>query len=284
MTLGRLKFTGVNIVAKYLELKNDNGVTVITDEYPLPCLLSRTLQVTDYQYPTRTQVKTFYTNWTCNNTRVVKSASTLRGLGFNLDDTEDSLKLIRKNLISFYRSTSGVGVFANCVINITNGMYTLNSIAKANALGVEVEVCIFCLNPKILMPSPIGGHFKDANGNTVFDFMRGALQVIGTMQGPVNLGQQVAASYLFNIPNGLDTNNVFLSARSGLPFYSAYRITASGVSWNYTSFEPVISFTSTQMTVNLVRQRSFAGDNSSYSYGGYYENVAYVVQPRGVYL
>lgn len=277
------------IVAKYLELRNDNNNVVIDDQFPLPCLIYRQKLVTDYK-PTIASNIAFYYWYTYfgvgKQIKIESGVDELYSLGFNLPFSQENVKRINDSLLVFYRTDSGkpVGAYASISYNTKTGISTLMFQLVANELGVEGEIAVYCTDPTILFPRDFGGHFKDENGNVVFEFMRGALQVVGAMYGGVNTYNNPAATYNFTIPSELDRSNVFISYRSGLPFHTAYKISSGGVKQYAVSYAPVLTYTDSNLRVDLVRQGSLGGSNNVFSYGGYFENIAYIVQPEGLYI
>ena len=276
-------------MANYLELRNDNNVTVINDEFPLPCLLFRGTVTTNVNNtPVGVNAFRLYASYNYYGmvTKVATVSDDLYSLGINLPYSSENITLFNNNIIAFYRSDSGQGCMAqfSLVQSSSSNPVELQVVLSSSALGVSGEIVAYCLNPKLLLPRNFGGHFKNSSGEVVFEFMRGPMQIIGTMSGAVNTYNDPAATYEFNIPSGLDANNVFISCRSSLPFHSAYKINSKGVSQSSSIYEPRLTWTTSKLTVNLVRQSPISGTNSVYSYGGYFENIAYVVQPRGWYI
>lgn len=281
----------VVIVANYLEIKNDNNIVVINDQYPLPCLIYRgTFTATD-EYADQPGLSVFrFYSWNRFYSRVIRTATKpndLRSLGFDLDFSDDNVNYIKRVLTGFYRTETGQGCF--CVIKLApvsnnkDNPYELIFEFQSNTKNTVGEMAVYCLDPKILFTTGMGGHFKNASGDIVFDFMRGPMQIIGTMSGGVNTYNDPAATYNLPIPSGLNEKNVFISAKSMLPFHSAYRL-GNTITQYATLYEPRMTFTPGNLKVELRRQSPINGSNSVYSFGGFFENVAYIVQPQGWYI
>ena len=274
-------------MANYLELKNDNQNVVINDLYPIPSLIYRGNSLTDTQFNYGVYLIAFlYTHWDWYGGIILKDSPTIGGLGFDLPESEASLDIINKNLLTMYRTDAGVGCFAkaSCRKKSDGTGYVLSISVESNTQNLSVEAAVYVLNPKILKASPIGGSFRDTDGKLVFDFMRGAMQIIGTMSGGVNPTQNIAATYNLEIPSGLDQSNVFITARSGLPFLYWYTMRPGGITQYFTAFEPVMTFSQNNLQIQLVSQKPINNVSGSKSYGGFFENVGYVVQPKGVYI
>ena len=112
------------------------------------------------------------------------------------------------------------------------------------------------------------------------------VQHVGTLNGNVNVGANVsvAATFTVTTPPNLNQQHLYISQRSTLPFYAAYRISSGGVSYASTIYRPVSTFTNaTTLRVQLIAQRNVSGSNSAQSYSGFFENVIYCPFESDIY-
>lgn len=293
-------------MAEYFNLINDNNEVVIDDKFFIPMLIYRGKYSTNIHLPPVTQwIKMrFYTHWEWVGRLSLGRKGTMKELGLvpRIDQTPDmdEQKLtevraeagrISKLFITCARTdvpNTGVSgrleLISYWVDNNTRLEFELLITFQSRFQGTPVELAIYCMDSRVLRASNIGFQIFHDTGEVLFDAFRGVFQVIGVMNGGVDVWKNPAATYVFQIPKIIDKKDVFVSCRSGLPYFSAYRIHNSGVDWNYTSFEPRLEFTQDSLIVRLMRQKDFGGSNSAYGYGGYFENVVYCMQPEGIYL
>lgn len=276
----------VAFVAKYIEIINDNKIVVIDDTYLAPKLIARLTIDTNFTRPEDQWAIPMYATWKTTGTHYIKETNTLRELGFDYDDTSEAISEINSTLFVFARSLTGRGlkVTARVSKSGTTGKYVISIKLDSDILGDEAEVCLYSASPK-LQPLPYGMAAYNEKGEMVFDALRGVLQNIGTIGGGVNVWQDPAAVYTIDVPTDIKKEDVFISFRSGMPYYSAYKISSGGVSYGDTNYEPIMDMTQKgKIIVRLIRQRYVAGNNSSYGYGGYFENVICCTQPPGIYI
>lgn len=274
----------VDTVAEYLRIVNDNNIMVVDENSVIPKLLYRGTLVTDVNLTNNTAIRRFDPTWTKQSGfTVVKEASTLRGVGFDYDDTTANVSFIEKQLIAFGRSSDNVGFDCSVVLTYANGLYSLKVSAFSDTQGAAFEVAVYAFDVRV-MPSKFGVHVYDPSGTLVFDALKGCMQNIGTIGGGnLSMGASTAATYNIVTPTGLSASNIFISFRSQLPYYAAFKISSGGVSWADTCYVPRMAITNGNVKVELVKQRS-TGSSSSYSFGGYFENVVYIKQPPGTYI
>ncbi|WP_139851368.1 hypothetical protein [Acinetobacter pullicarnis] len=271
-------------MAKYVEIRNANGNVIIDDEYAIPKFLMRGKLIT-----TDSAGKRIYlidgNTFKYSRLRPVMSFTTLRELGFDLDTNAINVDYIIYNLMLFTRTSSEIPYFASISYTKYDGdpLYYLNISCGTDVPSVEIEYCIYTSLPMI--PCKFGAQAFNADGKLIFDAMRGYMQVVGSMYGGVNVRANPAATYRFTVPVGLDAKNLFISQRSTLPFYSAYKIGSNGVGYGETYFYPRIRMEGSQtMVVELVQQYNVDGSNSAKSYSNYYENVIYCPYREGPWV
>lgn len=158
-----------------------------------------------------------------------------------------------------------------------DGYYSL-TIYTDDANSV-VTASIYTNNTRI--PSTFGKQAFNAQGELTFDAVRGVISNAGVMSGNIDLNQEIAATYSFPLPIGLDPTKLMISHRSTLPIRTAYKIGSSGVSMSWTKFAPImyVDVNTNTLTVKLTRQTNLSGSNSASNIGGFYENVIYCTYP-----
>ena len=273
------------IVAEYIRIVNENNIVVVDDTYVLPKLLCRLPFNVDTvlpPYPTQDTVP-MSPVYGFQGGIAVKQSNSLRGLGFDYDNSDANVSMINKNLVCAYRTNSQGTVDVDArVVKHTNGTYILAVSTFSNTQYTTGEVCIYAFKLRLL-PGSLGLHVFNETGEMIFDAMKGCMQNIGVLEGALSMGGNIARTYNIVTPAGLNANNVFITSRSAVPFYAAYDIKASGVSYASAAYLPRMTIVSGNVKVELVKQNS-TGSNSSYSWGGYFENVIYVKQPQGIFL
>lgn len=275
-------------MARYLEIKNASGNVIIDDEYAIPKFLKRGKFTTidSYKRPmTIIDGNTFKYSYYVNAREFLISFTDLRDLGFDLETTRDNVLLVVSSLMLFTRTNTEAPYFASIDFNSYPNDPAYNILIQygTDVPSIEIEYCIYTSLPMI--PCKFGAQAFNASGELVFDAMRGYMQVVGSMYGGVNVKANPAATYRFSVPAGLDAKNLFISHRSTLPFYSAYKIGSNGVGYGETYFYPRIRMEGSQtMVVELVQQYNVDGSNSAKSYSNYYENVIYCPYREGPWV
>lgn len=272
-------------MAEYLVIENENNKVIVDDKYPTPKLLCRTTVYIDTVLPKPSninEVRFLRVYWDYKGSTLIKSAYSLREMGFDYDDSDESITKIINGIMAFGRSISNEFFTVSCYISKdANGVYRF--FATANGMSkVPVEVALYAIDAK-LMPSKLGLHAFDVSGNLIFDAMRGNMHNIGILEGSLNMGNSIARTYTIPTPSGLDPNNIFISFRSNNPYYAGFVYSASGVRMDDSFYAPSMRTTANSVIVDLKRFDS-VGRSTSYSFGGYFENVIYVPQKQGVYL
>lgn len=269
-------------MAKYFELLNDNMHVIVDDQFNTPKFLFKK-DVYSSNTPNasifKVDAQTFAYGYSVTT---IAEADTLRELGFDYADSD--VQIVRARLMVFSRTTSAQSyrVTPRLVKDATSGKWQLGVFAAADAPSVPITVCMYTTAK--MLPSKLGLLVYNSAGELIFDALKGYLQHVGILNGGVSVGRPIAATYTTTIPSGMSSNNLFISMRSALPYYAAYRLSGSGVSYAYTYYYPVMTFpTPTTMQVQLVQQRDVPGNNSPTKYEHYFENVIYCPYPKDVY-
>lgn len=267
-------------MASYVEIRNANGNVIVDDQFEVAKFLYRdkftTTSTETYQY-----VIIDGNTFKYQTVHIVKKFLNYSDLGF-----DPNLKWadVVSNLMLFARSPSGLPFRASLSMASYMGEdeITLEVRVGSDYPAFEVEFCLYTMSK--MKPCSFGAQAFNANGELVFDAMRGYLQVIGSMYGGVNVWTNPAATYEMKIPEGLNMDNVFISHRSALPYFAAYKIGSGGVSHAQSYFYPSMWFKdSTTLVVDLLQQNP-TGGNSASAYNAYYENVVYCPYPSGVWI
>ena len=269
-------------MAKYFELHNTNSRVIVDDQFNTPKFLFKK-DVYTSSTPNTSQYKVDAQTFAYEYSRtIIAEADTLRGLGFDYPD--DDVQIVRTRLMVFARTSAGQPylVLPRLVKDSVSGKWQLGVSATADSPNVPITVCMYTTAK--MLPSKLGLLVYNSSGELVFDALKGYLQHVGILNGGVRVGNAIAATYTTTIPSGMSSDNLFISMRSALPYYAAYRISSSGVSYAYTYYYPIMTFpTPTTMQVQLVQQRNVPGDNSATRYEHYFENVIYCPYPKDVY-
>lgn len=268
-------------MAKYLEIRNANNNVIVDDDYKVAKFLYRGSFMTSWE---------IFDPWVINDGLVFRHWTRYSVIKFkdfsDLGFTEGlEWKDVIGDLMVFARSPSGNAFKADVFITKYSNQteWNLEVRVGSDKPYFEVEFCLYTMSD--MKPCSMGAQAFNENGELVFDAMRGYLQVVGSMYGGVNVRNNPAAVYEMKIPEGLNMDNVFISHRSALPYYEAYRINSGGVSFAQTYFYPVMSFKdSTTLVVKLEQQNPVSGNNSASAYNAYYENVIYCPYPSGVWI
>lgn len=269
-------------MARYFEQINDNFNVVVDDQFNTAKFLIKS-DITAGNVVNTSGIYidggtfTYY-----GKANVLAEGDSLRDLGFDYDDADVNLAASR--LMLFVRTDTNYPyrVNANLNRNATTGKMTLSVLATSDLANCPMTICLYTTAK--MLPSKLGLLVYNEQQELVFDALKGHLQNVGILNGGVSVGNAVAATYDINVPIGLTSDNLFISMRSALPFYAAYRISSGGVSYSYTYYYPVMTFpTSTTLRVQLVQQRSVAGNNSSTRINNYFENVIYCPYPKKIY-
>ena len=268
-------------MAKYFELRNENRNVIVDDQFSTPKFLYKfDLITSSAPNPNPIKVDASYFDYAYERTPFAQAA-TLRGLGFDYDDSE--AQIVRSRLMAFVRTESNVAFSVTPVLRLNEaGMWEICITAGADAPSVKLTICVYTTAK--MLPSKRGLLVYSPTGELIFDALKGYLQHVAILTGNVNVGNAVAATYTTTVPSGMSASNLFISMRSALPYYAAYRISSSGVSYAYTYYYPRMTFpNATTMQVQLIQQRNVPGNNSATKYQGYFENVIYCPYPKGIY-
>lgn len=274
-------------MAKYFEVRNDNHNIVIDDQFLTPKFLIKRTVMTGSTLKPPSRYITPTSAWLYSSeTHLLAHASTLRGLGFDYDSTEEGLLEVRRRLMVFARNDNNEAFRAFTVIEYsqTRARYELSVSVVADVPNIPIHTCMYTTAK--MTPSKLGMLVYNDKKELVFDALKGYLQHVGTLNGSVNVGANVsiAATFTVTTPPNLNQQHLYISQRSMLPFYAAYRIRSGGVSYASTVYRPVVSFpNATTLQVQLVAQRNVSGNNASQSYSGFFENVIYCPYAHDVY-
>lgn len=269
-------------MAKYLEIRNGNNKVIIDDSKRVAKFLYRG----SFKGRSDQSLSYFLTdgdNFAYNTSFMIHQNVSLASLGFSPGQSRDK---INGELMVFARSSGGKAFRVKSYFTVSaadNSKVTLSVFLGTDTAGLDIEICLYTIAD--MVPCKMGSQAFNAQREIVFDSMRGYMQTVGAIYGSVNVRADPAATYTLNIPAGLDSKNLFISQRSALPFFSAYNIHSGGVRYGQTYFFPVMSFpNSTSLVVQLRRQNYVAGDNSTTSFAGFFENVIYCPYPSGVWI
>lgn len=270
-------------MANYIEIKNANGKTIVDDRWSIPKFLYR--GKVKGGGATVSNVQTDGNSFRCRNTVTFLSMPSFRSMGFDMDDSTESWRLIKNSMLLFARSENQSPfrvMFEMHGSNIEGMAWDLKLFVGSDWPDHEIEFCLYTDLPMI--PCKMGAQAFNEKGELIFDAMRGYLQVMGTMSGGVNVRQNPAATYRMPLPPQLDTKNVFMSFRSTLPFYSAYNIGANQVRYGATFYYPVMRYEGQTIVVDLMQQYNVDGSNGATEYNMFYEHMIYCPYPSGVWI
>ena len=274
-------------MVKYFEVRNDNHNIVIDDQFITPKFLIKRTVLTSSTLKPYARYITPTNEWLYQSERsFLAHATTLRGLGFDYDSTEAGLLEVRRRLMVFARNDNNAAFRAFPIIEYSQvrARYELLVSVVADVPSIPIHICMYTTAK--MTPSKLGMLVYNDKKELVFDALKGYLQHVGTLNGNVNVGANVsvAATFTVTTPPNLNQQHLYISQRSTLPFYAAYRISSKGVSYASTIYRPVSTFTdATTLRVQLIAQRNVRGSNAAQSYSGFFENVIYCPFESGIY-
>lgn len=270
-------------MARFFEMTNANHRVVIDDEFPVAKFLYRS-NVVGASSPISGSIK-FEDTYGYEVRKVIDTRPTAASYGFEwTDNTEVGLRLLSSKLMCFARTDVTDNIIgARVYLELINNSVELVLHYRHSVANAMAEYCVYTTAD--MVPTKYGAQAFNENGKLVFDAMRGYLQVVKTIQGGVNVVNNPAATYLIDIPNGLDVRNLFISNRSINPFLRGLRISASGVYYNSVVYRPVqIIISPTQLQIQLIRVGTMPGNNSRYSFDGFFETVIYCPYPTDIWI
>lgn len=296
-------------MANYLELNNENNKVVIDSQLFSPCLMFKGSGVTDVEKWTSNMV--YYAFYPWKKVISLGSGTDFDAIGIDPKKVPFPLRagkydpasaefrlagemgawLASRFIVVCRTDNENVGAYATLhgYVNVSRvGADNVTSVELELELnsgfnGTKVEYAVYCIDPTILIKTSNGFQAYNEAGDVVFDALKPPLIVIGTMMGDANVWQDLGATFEYDIPPGLDYKSVFITARSGTPYYAAFNI-SNNVSYAHTNYEPRMDFPNgNKVRVRLVRQKQVPGTNSADLYNGYYENVVYCPFPDGNY-
>lgn len=287
-------------VAKYIELINESNNVVIDDAFNVPMLLSRgtVSTVTSNYIPKYNQNDS---EWYFNHARFdwlglvvvnvwVNPAEIPFGANVNASmtaaDIQSRLDEVSQDMFVAVRSgVEGYGAIGKVSFDYVTAtqLYRLIVKCESDLQGNTVGYALYTHTP--LKPiSPTVAVFAE-DGSLKYDVRRPPMIFLGSLYGNLNLRQDVAGVFNFNLPNGINSNDVYVTNKSGAPFYSAYKIHSGGVNFASTPFKTVLTFPSATMaTATIRRVKSVSGTSGPTYYGGFSENLIYCPYPFGNYL
>ncbi|TSH74873.1 hypothetical protein E2K73_07630 [Acinetobacter sp. RF15A] len=285
-------------MVKHLEITNDTGNVVIDENYQVPMLIARGAVVADRSStrppdPPGYSITTFFVDWTPWSGRInLRESANVEDFGdiFQGAATDDergaAARTFNQDLIIGYRVRNGEhAVIPNGGVQwdkyAQKAFFFLSIMSMSE--GAEVDIVVFKMAD--VPPSKQGMIIKNGEGDILFDVMKPPMMVLDSVYGNLNVNNHEAGRFTINIPDDIQPAHCFVTHCSGTPYYSAYRIHSGGVSWGETFFKTLMSFpTPNQIMLRVVRNNNVDGNNSSFGYGGFFENVLYCPYPNGLYL
>lgn len=287
-------------VAKFIELINESNNVVIDDSFNVPMLLSKgsvSTQTSNYIPKYDSDNSEFYFNYArfdwqgiyvvnawVNPAEIpfganVNASMTPAAIQSRLDEVSQDMFVAVRSGIEGY---GAIGKVSFDYVTATQ-LYRLIVKCESDLQGNTVGYALYTHTP--LKPiSPTVAVFAE-DGSLKYDVRRPPMIFLGSLYGNLNLRQDVAGMFNFNLPNGINSNDVYITNKSGAPFYSAYKIHSGGVNFASTPFKTVLTFPSTTMaTATIRRVKSVSGNNGPTYYGGFSENLIYCPYPIGNYL
>ncbi|ENX33530.1 hypothetical protein F889_02191 [Acinetobacter colistiniresistens] len=277
-------------MAKHIELVNTNGNIIIDDQYTVPMLLWRGfVKATDYirvdSSSLFSEIHRQYTLYDWSGRVRFHEGDDASGMPF--DSSDYSLPANRERSASFivavrqkdgYACTGG----AAAGLDTATGKFFVQAYVYCEA-NVDVEVCIY--TPLKLRPSKHTVAVYNAAGDLIYDVMKPPLHFLGGLHGGVDARNNPAAQYNVNLPPNIESQHVFITSNSAMPFYAAYRITSNNIQFASTNYKAVMTFpSSSQAQVTLWRMSTVGGNNNSISTNTFFENLIYCPYPLGKYF
>lgn len=287
-------------MAKFIELMNEANNVVIDDAYNVPMLLKRGVVST----VTSNYVPKYDPNnseWFFNYARfdwlgqvIVQTWSVPEEIPYGanvnssmtVDEIRARLEEVSYDMFVAVRSgVEGYGAIAKASFDYVSSTQLFRLIIRCESElnGNSVGYALYTYTP--LKPiSPTVAVFAE-NGSLIYDVRRPPMIFLGSLYGNLNLKQDIAGIFNFTLPNGINPNDVYVTNKSGAPFYSAYKIHSGGVSFASTPFKTVLTFPAANMATATVRRvKSVSGSNGPTYYGGFFENLIYCPYPMGNYF
>ena len=227
----------------------------------------------------------------------------LRDIGIDLDTNHDNIIRTCNEIIPFIRpyGSSNYEVIVSPVYNTVerdisyyqwqkdseleqfrqdDGYYSI-IVHVSGSQQFECKIALYTSLP--LTPARIGLLAYNSGGELIFDASKGYLQHLKSISG-VNVGAnvEVAATHYCTLPDGLNPNNIFISCKSPIPYYAAYKISASGVSSDASYYFPNFSVDGNTLKIELKTNNVTSYTNSATWYNHFFETLIYCPFPENV--
>lgn len=287
-------------MVKHLEIMNELGNITVDENYSVPMLVMKgRITASNYipptTYPPGYVVRDrFVRDYSWHGRYTLFSSSNLADFGdlfegITIDDEDEIIAILttynQDNIVVGRCVTGSYAIipFGGLSWDKYTKIMSLYVGAYCELKDAKVDVAIY--KTTNITPSSYGMVIQDGSGKILYDVMKPPMMFLGSMSGTLNVSQYEAGRFTMTIPDGISPDDCYITRMSGTPYYSAYNITANGVTWGDTPFKSVMSFPSpTTLQVSVVRLYAVAGSNSSFGYGGFFENVVYCPYPYGLYL
>lgn len=294
-----LTFSMGVFVAKYAEITNQDNVVVIDDSNPIPMLIYKGVAHPTANNPMPkiafdgseiiiSDVRYYYVSWFNWVEHVtIFETSDLNAIPFDIssDITDAQLMEIAESLLVACRcNNGGYGMKSTMSFTRVNGVYKLVANIQCEVNTGEVEFCVYSTNASLKPHKGLRCCFFNQDGKMVFDFLKPPLHILGNCYGGVNATSDPAATYTFAVPDGIDSRYAYITTRSAIPWYGAYKI-GSSVSYACTNYKAILTFpNSSTAVVTLRRVSAVNGSNSATAINMFFENLIYCPYPLGKYF
>ena len=269
-------------MASYFAIENSRNAVVIDDNYKNATFLGKIKVTSFYENPwlkTDPMMQNYISEYDLNF-RYMATKNVLVDNASDLGLDAQSFLSVGDRTIGFARCSTPDIFLINVYVyyNRNTTKWSLNFVCFCDNPNIEVTISAYTLNKRT--ESKFGEIAYNEQGEVVFDAMRGVLTNIGILHGGVDLGREIAASYILNTPTDIPVEKIFISMRSMFPIRAAYKISSGGVSLSTTKYFPrMTKIDNSTLKVELVRQNTLGGSNASTNIGDYSENVIYCPYP-----
>jgi len=283
------------VADKLLELLNDDGNVVIDEQFNVPMLIAKgTVRCSRDNKLTAPPGYSFFEYFArCawyGSTILLEAPPSAFGnmyAGVTTDAgmTAINLQFMENFIVAARCVQGGYAWLAGAALGWrpSDGKVVLAISAQCELQNGDVEVVVY--KSEGLKAERETLAIFDPEGKLRFDVRKPPMMFLGSLYGGVNVWQYEAARYEMDIPADIDPAHCFITAKSGAPFYSAYKIHSGGVTFGSTMFKSIMTFpVPGKLRVQLIRVNSVDGSSGAYGFGGYFENVIYCPYPSGVYI
>lgn len=285
-------------MVKHIEITNDARRVIIDDQFSVPMLIAkatvRTTRLTDNPRPPGFYRIPFFATlpWT-GNIMIKRGKREAFDIELPLISAAATLAEQREIMFKFSSSLIVAGRCADgdyATIPIAYFFYYADTDefalfleAQHELQGGVTDVVVYAAGG--IRPKRETLAVFNSDGKLLFDARMPPLMYIGSIYGQLEVWRTVAGTFTINLPPDVDKLHVYVTQRSGAPFYSAYNIHSGGVSYGQTTFKKIITFpVPGKVAVQYVRVNYVEGSNSAYGYGGCFENIIYCPYPEGAYI